>query len=211
MPVRPSSSRAPPPSSGRPSRPANRFSWSSAASKIDLLRKTARAGRRRCPIRRHGRRRPQPGPDHPGLGRLRERARGRPMRGIGEPIWAERSPAELVECQRHESLLNVAFAGSAGFYLMCPYDTTSLGPGRRSPRPAAVTRSSGGTVPDGISPAYPGIDELCGPVLARPCPSLPARRSVGCSRPGRCGPCGPRARREATAAGFDARTSSATW
>jgi len=36
----------------------------------------------------------------------------RPLRGIGEPIWAERSPAELVECQRHESLLNVAFAGA---------------------------------------------------------------------------------------------------
>jgi hypothetical protein len=26
----------------------------------------------------------------------------RRARGIGEPIWAGRSPAELVECQRHE-------------------------------------------------------------------------------------------------------------
>jgi anti-sigma regulatory factor (Ser/Thr protein kinase) len=52
----------------------------------------------------------------------------RPLRGIGEPIWAERSPAELVECQRHESLLNVAFAGGAEFTLMCPYDTTALDP-----------------------------------------------------------------------------------
>jgi prepilin-type processing-associated H-X9-DG protein len=32
------------------------------------------------------------------------------LRGAGEPIWPERRPAELVECQRHESLLNVAFA-----------------------------------------------------------------------------------------------------
>jgi anti-sigma regulatory factor (Ser/Thr protein kinase) len=50
----------------------------------------------------------------------------RRLRGIGEPIWAERSSAELVECQHHESLLNVAFAGRAGFTLMCPYDTTAL-------------------------------------------------------------------------------------
>ena len=54
-------------------------------------------------------------------------ARGGPFRGIGEPIWAERSADELVECQRHESLLNLAFAGAAGFRLLCPYDTT-LGP-----------------------------------------------------------------------------------
>jgi anti-sigma regulatory factor (Ser/Thr protein kinase) len=52
---------------------------------------------------------------------------GQRIRGIGEPIWAERTPAELVECQRHESLLNVAFAGSTGFTLMCPYDVVALG------------------------------------------------------------------------------------
>src|SRR4051812_16458022 len=33
---------------------------------------------------------------------------GRPMRGIGEPIWADRSADELVECQCHEALLNMA-------------------------------------------------------------------------------------------------------
>lgn len=48
------------------------------------------------------------------------------MRGIGEPIWAGRGPAELVECQRHESLLNLAFADTPGFYLLCPYDTSAL-------------------------------------------------------------------------------------
>jgi anti-sigma regulatory factor (Ser/Thr protein kinase) len=51
---------------------------------------------------------------------------GMPVRGIGEPIWAERSPAELVECQHHESLLNVAFADRDGFALLCPYDTSTL-------------------------------------------------------------------------------------
>src|SRR5581483_6641078 len=34
---------------------------------------------------------------------------GRTVRGIGEPIWAARSDVELIECQRHESLLNLAF------------------------------------------------------------------------------------------------------
>jgi anti-sigma regulatory factor (Ser/Thr protein kinase) len=52
---------------------------------------------------------------------------GRAIRGIGEPIWAERSAAELVECQRHESLLNLAFADSPSpFRLLCPYDTSAL-------------------------------------------------------------------------------------
>jgi hypothetical protein len=35
----------------------------------------------------------------------------RRLRGIGEPIWSARSSAELVECERHEALLNVVFAG----------------------------------------------------------------------------------------------------
>jgi len=53
-------------------------------------------------------------------------ARGRPVRGIGEPIWAARTPAELIECQRHEALLNVAFAGSPRWRLLCPYDVETL-------------------------------------------------------------------------------------
>ena len=51
---------------------------------------------------------------------------GRAFRGIGEPIWAERSSAELAECQRHEALLNLAFAESGSWRLLCPYDTTTL-------------------------------------------------------------------------------------
>jgi anti-sigma regulatory factor (Ser/Thr protein kinase) len=51
----------------------------------------------------------------------------RGLRGIGEPVWAGRSAAELVECQRHESLLNLAFAEVSDFWLMCPYDTQALG------------------------------------------------------------------------------------
>jgi anti-sigma regulatory factor (Ser/Thr protein kinase) len=51
---------------------------------------------------------------------------GRSVRGIGEPVWAARSPAALEECQRHESLLNVAFALGTPWSLLCPYDAGSL-------------------------------------------------------------------------------------
>ena len=53
---------------------------------------------------------------------------GRQFRGIGEPIWPERGAAELAECQRHESLLNVAFSGAPAWRLLCPYDTAALDP-----------------------------------------------------------------------------------
>src|SRR5215216_1408035 len=55
-------------------------------------------------------------------------ANGATCRGIGEPIWPERSPAELVECQHHESLINLAFDGGPPWRLMCPYDTSALPP-----------------------------------------------------------------------------------
>jgi anti-sigma regulatory factor (Ser/Thr protein kinase) len=48
------------------------------------------------------------------------------MRGIGEPIWADRKPDEMDECQLHESLINLAFADANSFRLVCPYDTAAL-------------------------------------------------------------------------------------
>lgn len=51
---------------------------------------------------------------------------GRTVRGIGEPVWPGRSTAALVECQWHESLLNLAFADGPGLPLMCPYDISTL-------------------------------------------------------------------------------------
>ena len=50
------------------------------------------------------------------------------LRGIGEPIWPGRGAAELSECHRHESLLNLAFARTRDFWLLCPYDTARLEP-----------------------------------------------------------------------------------
>jgi anti-sigma regulatory factor (Ser/Thr protein kinase) len=51
---------------------------------------------------------------------------GKRLRGIGEPIWYGRPADELVECQRHESLLNVAFDGRQPWRLLCPYDLGHL-------------------------------------------------------------------------------------
>lgn len=53
---------------------------------------------------------------------------GQRVRGIGEPVWAGRSPDEVVECRHHEVLLNEAFGDAAGFWLLCPYDTATLDP-----------------------------------------------------------------------------------
>ena len=93
---------------------------------------------------------------------------GRRLRGIGEPIWPERSAAELTECRRHESLLNLAFAGSPSWWLVCPYDTEALDP--------AVLEEARRTHPfvleDGAareSADYYGLDAIAEP-FAEPLP-----------------------------------------
>jgi anti-sigma regulatory factor (Ser/Thr protein kinase) len=55
-------------------------------------------------------------------------ANGRPVRGVDEPIWAGRGADEIVECQRHETLLNLAFDDGPGWRLLCPYDRAALDP-----------------------------------------------------------------------------------
>jgi anti-sigma regulatory factor (Ser/Thr protein kinase) len=52
---------------------------------------------------------------------------GAGARGVGEPVSPSRSAAELVECQLHEALLNVAFPAQPAWTLLCPYDTEALG------------------------------------------------------------------------------------
>jgi anti-sigma regulatory factor (Ser/Thr protein kinase) len=100
------------------------------------------------------------------------RSGGRPLRGIGEPVWAERSAAELAECHRHESLLNVAFADAPDFRLLCPYDTAALDPlvveeARRS-HPLVSER---GRV--GESGCFHGLEAAAEPCSA-PLPPAPA-------------------------------------
>lgn len=53
--------------------------------------------------------------DHPGA----------TVRGLGEPLWSGRREPEVEECQRHESLLNLAFE-RAPAWLLCPYDGGAL-------------------------------------------------------------------------------------
>lgn len=89
-------------------------------------------------------------------------AGGRAVRGIGEPISAERTAAELVEAQRHESLLNLSFADAPAFRLLCPYDVDALHPAiveeaRRS-HPHVV---EGGEV--ARSATYRGLDAIAAP------------------------------------------------
>ena len=96
---------------------------------------------------------------------------GRPMRGIGEPIWADRSPTELVECQCHEALLNVAFAGATDFHLICPYDTEQL-----HGDVIAEAERSHPYVAGVASGAYRGDDAV--PQFAAPLPAPPADAAV---------------------------------
>jgi anti-sigma regulatory factor (Ser/Thr protein kinase) len=96
---------------------------------------------------------------------------GRSLRGIGEPIWSERSPAELVECQRHESLLNLAFGDGCAMRLLCPYDTHALD----GAVIAEAHRSHPVIVEDGAerdSDSYHGIDLVAAP-FAHPLSSPP--------------------------------------
>lgn len=86
----------------------------------------------------------------------------RPVRGIGEPIWAGRSDAEVTECQRHESLLNVAFDGGQAWRLLCPYDLDALD----EEVIEAARRSHPFIARDGnshVSGAYVGQHEAPGP------------------------------------------------
>ncbi len=93
---------------------------------------------------------------------------GRPVRGIGEPAWAGRSPAELIECQAHEALLNRAFAGSPPWWLLCPYDTRGLSPAviTDAQRSHPVIRRGGVGRP---SPSYGGF-ELSEALVGQPLP-----------------------------------------
>jgi anti-sigma regulatory factor (Ser/Thr protein kinase) len=88
-------------------------------------------------------------------------AKGRPLRGIGEPIWAERSQAELAECNRHEALLNAAL-DDPPFWLLCPYDTAAL-PGEvldAAQRHHPFVKREGTSRP---STTYPGAEALAAP------------------------------------------------
>jgi anti-sigma regulatory factor (Ser/Thr protein kinase) len=96
----------------------------------------------------------------------------RHVRGIGEPIAQGRAPDEVVECQRHEALLNVAFSDASSFRLLCPYDTDALD--------GAVideaVRSHPFLIENGVrrsSPVYRGLSAIAEP-FGDPLPAPPA-------------------------------------
>jgi anti-sigma regulatory factor (Ser/Thr protein kinase) len=102
-------------------------------------------------------------------------APGRRLWGIGEPIWAGRGSAELIECQRHEALLNVAF-GEPSFSLLCPYDTESLAPEviEEACRSHPFLRQGAYAVP---SIDYPGAELFARP-FEEPLPEPPEGAAV---------------------------------
>ncbi|MHA6765167.1 anti-sigma factor RsbA family regulatory protein [Streptacidiphilus sp. PAMC 29251] len=53
---------------------------------------------------------------------------GHAVRGISESSWDLRTPPETEELHYHERLLNLAFAQSPAWWLLCPYDSTLLDP-----------------------------------------------------------------------------------
>ncbi|WP_405577332.1 anti-sigma factor RsbA family regulatory protein [Streptomyces sp. NBC_01190] len=54
-------------------------------------------------------------------------ADGSPVHAIGESRWSGRTEGETAELRYHEWLLNMAFARSPMWWLLCPYDTTTFG------------------------------------------------------------------------------------
>jgi anti-sigma regulatory factor (Ser/Thr protein kinase) len=79
----------------------------------------------------------------------------RPLRGIGEPIWSGRREQELVECQIHEALLNLAVPASTPLWLLCPYDAGTLDAGvlEEAARSHPVLQEDSGTQ---VSTTYGG-------------------------------------------------------
>jgi anti-sigma regulatory factor (Ser/Thr protein kinase) len=96
---------------------------------------------------------------------------GSRVRGIGEPISPDRSPAELVECQRHETLLNLVFGETPAFRLMCPYDTDALDEWvvEEALRSHPVVASDGHRIPSSL---YGGIELATAP-FSVPLPEAP--------------------------------------
>jgi len=93
-----------------------------------------------------------------------ERHGSRPLRYVGEPIWAGRSPDEIREAARHEALINLAWP-DADISVLCPYDAGALDdqvlrdaehthPGVvRERRLEASSAYGNGTVPSGCEQA----------------------------------------------------------
>jgi anti-sigma regulatory factor (Ser/Thr protein kinase) len=99
---------------------------------------------------------------------------GTAVRGVSELGHASRTAEEMVECHHHEGLLNLAFAGTGPFWLLCPYDERTLGQDDlfEAERNHPVTHHCGGV---GASPSrrFAGLEALARPFDA-PLSPVPA-------------------------------------
>jgi anti-sigma regulatory factor (Ser/Thr protein kinase) len=89
-----------------------------------------------------------------------------PPLGIGEPAWPGRSDPELIECGRHETLLNLAFSPGPDWRLMCPYDAANLDSGvldRARRNHEHVTEDGGDVHSNAYVREIPGDDALPDP------------------------------------------------
>lgn len=97
-------------------------------------------------------------------------ASGRPVRGVGEPVWTGRSAPQLDEFHHHEAVLNRAFAEGPAWRLLCPYDAEEV--------PADSIERAWATHPlvdEGAGPrSHDRYREDGGGVLGRPLPEPPA-------------------------------------
>jgi anti-sigma regulatory factor (Ser/Thr protein kinase) len=79
---------------------------------------------------------------------------------IGEPRGLPSSTGELIDAQRHESLLDAAFAGDRPFSLLCPYDTDSVDASEikhaRGSHHATLRRGTRRRNPGAVSAGYNG-------------------------------------------------------
>ena len=107
----------------------------------------------------------------PAIRAFMDRYPGRRIRCVGEPVWADRSAAELREATRYEALVNTAFCGSPAT-MVCLYDTAEL--------TSSVLDDAGCT--------HPAL--LRHGSAAEPSPAISARSGLppGCDRPLSCPP-----------------------
>ncbi|MEW9533644.1 anti-sigma factor RsbA family regulatory protein [Microbispora sp. NPDC049125] len=95
------------------------------------------------------------------------------VRILAEPVWAGRSPRDVLAWKRMESGLNLILEGT-GIWMICPYDTRTAGPGIV----ADAMRTHPSLSSDGrrisASPAYADPVTFIGECDAAPLPEAPA-------------------------------------
>jgi len=95
-------------------------------------------------------------------------AAGRALRGVGEPAFLGRRPAEFVECEVHEALIDSAFTPGAPWRLLCPYDRrlpSAVQAGALRTHATWWDAAGGGSGPD-YRPPGDGIDLATLPACA---------------------------------------------